>query len=191
MGWHSKRKNHRDVAGRMRQSLWCYWILAILGFLTVSAGASEELAPAGGSVLTLERAGQPSIYYRLPADSVLELKVSGPGTLTAVVRLALPAGFNRDSAQFRLVVTLGADTARDIQATTMADDGEWVGKTERPTLSQTLSLPVQEGRHPYRFHLSEVDGPYAGMQFLFKRAPARGSAASKSGRTGSKSSSHP
>ncbi len=162
----------------------------IVFLLTAPAGASERLVPTGGSVLTLDAAGQRSTYYRLQQDSVLELKASGPGALTVIVRLALPVGFGRDSAHFRMVVTLGADTARDVRVTTTADVGEWVGRAEQPSVSQTLSLPVQEGRHAYRFHLSEADGPYAGLQFLLKRSTPRGPAAPRSRPAASHSGSH-
>jgi hypothetical protein len=171
-----QKNNPRGRDTSLHSMLRCCACVIVL-LQTARAGASERLVPTGGSVITLDAAGLRSTYYRLQQDSVLELKASGPGTLAVIMRLALPAGFGRDSAHFRMVVTLGADTARDVRTTTTPDAGDWLGRTEQPSVSQTLSLPVQVGRHTYRFHLSEADGPYAGLQFILKRSTPRGPAA--------------
>lgn len=146
-----------------------FLVLVMTALVAFSADASELLAPTSGTVLSLNIAGRQSAYYRLALDSTLEVKASGPGTLTAIVRLALPAGFVKDSAHYRVLVQSGVDTARDVRTTTASADAEWVGQTEQPGLSRKFSFTVETGLHTYHVRLLEADGPYCGLRFQLAR----------------------
>lgn len=150
-------------------------IVAVLACLSIPAFSAELLAPMSGTVLSLDIAGRQSPYYQMATGTPLEFSITGPGTATAIIRLALPANFDSDSARYRVVVMEGTDTVRDVSTSTVAADAEWTGVDEQPSLLRKFSFKVPDGQHRFHITLVSTDVSYAGIRLLLKRAAAHAS----------------
>ncbi len=76
--------------------------LLVTGVL-VAGAKSITLTPAGGSPVKVKVAGKEQTYYTLSSSAPLRVTVDGPGTLTVLSRLMLPAA-TTGSADYTIVV---------------------------------------------------------------------------------------
>ena len=136
----------------------------------LSAGGrkSVRLIPAGASPVGLRMEGQEKEreYYLLRHDAPLTLQVEGPGKLTVVSRLKIPASAP-GSARYSIRVKEGRNTLKvhstqtEKSSATFAQSGEAAGK------SRKLTMKVPEGSFTYAFSLEETDRD-AALRFTFE-----------------------
>ncbi len=148
-------------------------VLVTLVSLSIGAGSvsAKQITPESGELMTLEIAGKQSAYYRIPKDSSLYVTLTGPGTLTGIVRLITPSDGDTP-VSYTLMVSNGVEIVKTLNSTTSASDWHWLGNSENAGKSRKFHVRVGEGKHRLRFALKNTVASSAAIKFDYnKRAP--------------------
>lgn len=145
--------------------------IGVLGLLVLALACARGaeaalLTPEGSERLSLIIGDNESPYFRLGVDSTTYLKVTGPGTLTLVVRFSFPGSVGADPS-WEIKVSEGGKQVAELDTAIAASASAWKESAARPGESVKLSVNVPEGEHRYQIGLTSTVKAFAGVRYLF------------------------
>lgn len=154
----------------MRFQIRTYLTLIFVLAATMTANAvAKQVTPESGELMTLDIAGKQSAYYRIHRDSSLYVTLTGPGTLTGIVRLITPSGI-KTPVTYTLIVSNGEKLVKTLNSTTSSSQWHWLGSSEGVGKSRKFHVRVGEGKHRLRFSLKNTLALGAGIRFNFDKS---------------------
>ncbi len=154
------------MKSQRRTFLTLAFVLAVTTTVNVNA---KQVAPESGELMTLDIAGKQSTYYRIQKDSSLFVTLSGPGTLTGIVRLITPSE-THTNVTYTLIVSDGKKLVKTLNSTTSSSQWNWLGNSEGAGKSRKFHVRIGEGKHRLRFSLKNTLASAAGIRFNFDKS---------------------
>ncbi len=119
--------------------------------------------------MTLDIAGKQSAYYRIWNDSSLYVTLTGPGTLTGLVRL-ITASLSEEPTTYTLIVSEGERLIKTLNSSTSASQWSWLGSKEAAGKSRKFHVRINDGKHRIKFSLRNTVASGAGIKFTFDKS---------------------
>lgn len=137
----------------------------------LQAGKSVSLVPSGAAAVKVTVGKRQHTYYALTASGKMRIQVEGPGRITLISRLQIPAGSGEKSYGV-VIKEKGAVVARQKTTTgaskaTIKEGGTALGKLRK------LSLRVPPGSHTYEIALENGASAVAKVLYQSGKAPKK------------------
>lgn len=150
---------------------WLTGTLVILILLASSprsadAGKPVSLVPAGGNAVKVTVGKKEQTYYSLVSSGRLRLKVDGPGKLTVMSRVVLPAG-GKTGVEYAVALREKGEIAGRQKTSSDRSDAVLSGGG---TLGKLRKMPVRvpPGTHTYELSLDNAGGASAVVKVQFE-----------------------
>ncbi len=147
----------------------CLTLGFVLAATMIGNVVAKQVTPESGELMTLDIAGKQSAYYRISRDSSLFVTLSGPGTLTGIVRLITPSEMHTP-VTYTLIVSNGEKLVKTLNSTTSTSQWHWLGNSAGVGKSRKFHVRIGDGKHRLRFLLKNTLASGAGIRFNFDKS---------------------
>jgi hypothetical protein len=158
----------KKESAMVRSSIYAMLVLGLLvcSAAPLRAGKTVTLTPSGGSALKVAVGEKEQTYYTLTPSGRLHVKVDGPGKLTVMSRLFLPAGVKGAKAYAVRVMEKGSvlstqKTETEQSDATVKTTGEKLGKLRK------LRVSIPQGSHVLEVGLEEPGNASVAVKLQF------------------------
>jgi hypothetical protein len=148
----------------MKAGLLLIIICAGIGF--ASKASSVPVFPDGGRKITVTISGKNLDYWQTGAGTPMTLRVTGPGTITIISRLAIPP-HDTATKSYMVDVLENGKSVKQYSTQTAASKAVFKGLNAVPGKSRKCTVTVPEGKHVYEIRSSGSAPANIALRFSF------------------------